>query len=789
MKAIIINGSYTTDPLTIHMIGRSEDGKKIFYDFQSPIKPYFYARVDNEIKKIEVEKPEDVRNERQKYEEVYEADIPFIDRFLVDIGFKKAIDLDTLEPVDSSGIRLRRFSIDIETDETVDLDMENPQGEILEIGVRDYYKNLTVILTTIKKFDLNKFLDLKVKKMEEVRDSLKSKKIEYLLENIYDIDVKIIPFDTEREMLDYYYRLLTSKNYGDVNIGWNIGRISHGEIKGFDIPYIQKRSEKYGIKIDWSKYVLNFDLMEAYKRLQENDLKSFSLEYISQRELGIGKIKHKMGYKEMYIKSPEEFILYHYMDMLLVQLIDLKNGIFDFFQSLSEKVGSLDITKYNANYLIDMFLLHELHNTGNYLPVAKIGNYKSKIGGGMVYIAVMGIYRNVAVLDFSSEYPSIMETFNISHDTITDMEHADVKIEEFGYGFSLKKEGFIPKAISKLKTYRKSVKSEMLKHDVKSDEYKKLNDEQRSIKEITNAFYGVMGNATQIGENEYRYARLYNPNVQKAITYLTRMHINHVAEFVKKLGYEVLYGDTDSVMIHKLEWENSTVDDVVKEVTELQKKVNASFPEFVEKYGGDPEKSTLDMKFEKVYSSWIQVGAKKNYSGRIAYKDGSYIKPYTEYKGMSPRRSDKSDYTEKFVTNLIEYVHRSKSKAWDYYSREESRWDNKDRSLIEEMGIYISLNKTEYKTKTQSEKAVERSAREGIKLDRLKGKFKMYFISDGVIAINFDEELPKKYYSKLDWVNHKRRCFELPTKRILPLIKPNIMDDYLSKDNDIILGK
>ena len=84
---------------------------------------------------------------------------------------------------------------------------------------------------------------------------------------------------------------------------------------------------------------------------------------------------------------------------------------------------------------------------------------------------------------------------------------------------------------------------------------------------------------------------------------------------------------------------------------------------------------------------------------------------------------------------------------------------------------------------------MERSARDGIKLDRLKGKFKMYFISDGVIAINFDDELPKKYYSKIDWVNHKRRCFELPTKRILPLIKPNMMDDYLSKENDIVLGK
>ena len=791
MKAIITNAYYTTDPLTIHLIGRSENGEKVFYDFLSPIKPYFYAKVNDKIEKIQVENPADVRNERSKYDEVYEADIPFIDRFLVDIGFKKAIDLDSLKPVDSSGINLRRFSIDIETDDTVELDINNPKGQILQIGVRDYYKNLTIVLTTIQSFDLDKFMDLKVKKMEELTNALNSKSLGYLTKYYSDLDIKVISFKNEGAMLKYYYDLLTSKNYGDVNTGWNIGeRINHHtDSHGFDIPYIQKRAEKYGINIDWDKYVINFDLMTAYKRLQENDLKSFSLEYISQKELGIGKVKHTMGYKEMYLKAPEEFILYHYMDMLLVQLIDIKNGIFDFFQTLSEKVGSLDIARYNANYLIDLFLLHDLHNTGRYLPVSKIGNYKTKIEGATVYIAVMGRFKNVAVLDFTSEYPSIIETFNLSHDTLTSLDQGDVKLQELGYGFSLKNKGFIPNSITKLKTYRKAVKKEMFKYEVGSDQYNKLNNEQRSIKELTNAFYGVMGNASDLGNNTYRYSRLYNPNVQKAITYLTRMHIHYVENIVKSEGVEVLYGDTDSVMIHKKEWEDLPVEQVILIVNKILQKVNDSFSDFVKSYGGDPDKSTLEMKFEKVYSSWIQVGAKKNYSGRIVYKDGSYIKPYTEYRGMAPRRSDKSNYTERFVTNLIEFFHNDQNQAWNYYVSEEKKWDNHDKTLISEMGIFISLNKTEYKNKFQPEKAVERALKDGIKLDRTKGKFKMYFLVDGEIAVNFDDELPKKYYKKIDWVNHKRRCFELPTKRIVPLIQPNIMNNFISEQNEIILTK
>ena len=55
-------------------------------------------------------------------------------------------------------------------------------------------------------------------------------------------------FLTEEEMLKFYYKFLHSKNYGDINIGWNIGKklLDHeisGNI-GFDIPYIQRRSEK-----------------------------------------------------------------------------------------------------------------------------------------------------------------------------------------------------------------------------------------------------------------------------------------------------------------------------------------------------------------------------------------------------------------------------------------------------------------------------------------------------------------------------------------------------------------
>ena len=156
---------------------------------------------------------------------------------------------------------------------------------------------------------------------------------------------------------------------------------------------------------------------------------------------------------------------------------------------------------------------------------------------------------------------------------------------------------------------------------------------------------------------------------------------------------------------------------------------------------------------------------------------------------MAPRRSDKSEYTKKFITNLVEFQHESQDKAWEYYVKEGARWDNKDSSLINNMGIYISINKESYEIKRQPQKAVLRAKKEGIKLDRMKGKYKMYFLEDGVIATNFDDVLPNKFRNKIDWSNEKRRNYTLPSEGIAEIIRPNIMKDFESDNNEEVSFK
>ena len=53
--------------------------------------------------------------------------------------------------------------------------------------------------------------------------------------------------------------------------------------------------------------------------------------------------------------------------------------------------------------------------------------------------------------------------------------------------------------------------------------------------------------------------------------------------------------------------------------------------------------------------------------------------------------------------------------------------------------------------------------------------------------MNFDDQLPEKYYRKIDWDYHKRRCFILPSKGIVGIIQPRDMEDFETDSDDAIV--
>jgi DNA polymerase elongation subunit (family B) len=94
------------------------------------------------------------------------------------------------------------------------------------------------------------------------------------------------------------------------------------------------------------------------------------------------------------------------------------------------------------------------------------------------------------------------------------------------------------------------------------------NDKQRVVKELMNSFYGIM---------MFPNFRLMVPEIGESITNVGREIIMWTKGIVEKAGYEVIFGDKDSVGVKGIKTD--------EEAIKLQKTINSSYDEFIKQFG------------------------------------------------------------------------------------------------------------------------------------------------------------------------------------------------------------
>lgn len=100
-------------------------------------------------------------------------------------------------------------------------------------------------------------------------------------------------------------------------------------------------------------------------------------------------------------------------------------------------------------------------------------------------------------------------------------------------------DGFYRSILNFLLEERRKTKDQMSQA---KDEYEKrrLDERQRALKIMANAMYGYMG---------WLGARWYSKEGAEAVTAWGRQTIMTAAEIAKNSGFEVIYGDTDSIFV------------------------------------------------------------------------------------------------------------------------------------------------------------------------------------------------------------------------------------------------
>ncbi|XP_014473388.1 PREDICTED: DNA polymerase alpha catalytic subunit [Dinoponera quadriceps] len=187
--------------------------------------------------------------------------------------------------------------------------------------------------------------------------------------------------------------------------------------------------------------------------------------------------------------------------------------------------------------------------------------------GGLVLDPKKGFYdKLVLLMDFNSLYPSIIQEYNLCFTTVPGAAYADV--EDLSIPDSTLETGVVPTEIHKLVKSRQQIKQLMKTPNLTPEQKMDYHIRQMALKLTANSMYGCLG-AT--------HCRFYAKGLAALITAKGREILEDTKHLVEKLQYEVIYGDTDSLMINTniLEYDDvfSIGKKIMREVNNRYKKV------------------------------------------------------------------------------------------------------------------------------------------------------------------------------------------------------------------------
>ena len=471
--------------------------------------------------------PKDVpifREELRSYMKIYEHDIPFARRYLID---------NNVYPMSGEGEEdFRVLGVDIETYTETHPDPKKDPLIMISLATKD----MSTVLT-YKRADKD-FLEV--------------------LEN-------------EKEVLIRFFELVKEIN-PDVIVTYN------GDT--FDFPYILERVRILKVDVPLEFRILgkgatrkvripgycHVDLFPIAKRLLS--LTNYTLEAVYEELTGKKKLKIPGEMISVYWDREGEFLdeLLEYSREDAEAALIIGEKFLPLQYALSRIVGQtpFDISRASSSAMVDWLLLREAHKRGEIAPNQPGGGeYQARASrsyeGAYVLEPEKGIHENLVQLDFRSLYPSIIIAHNV--DPLTLGCDCCDNTSPAGYTFCLNKKGFIPEILKTLLEERAKIKEKMKKSDDKM-----LDVQQWALKILANSFYGYMG---------YPRARWYSLECAESTTAWGRMYLKKIIDMAQKEGLKVIYGDTDSVFI-------KMSDNKVERALRFLEEVNASLPEGME---------------------------------------------------------------------------------------------------------------------------------------------------------------------------------------------------------------
>jgi len=456
----------------------------------------------NRLVKVITQKPSDVAKIREQLEnqgiQTYEADIPFANRFLIDMTDFYDIGDDNIKNI---------IYLDIEV--------------LLPESGFPYPEraDMPVICITCYNTKIKRYTTFTWGSIDNHDAVININNHDVKIKRVTEGEHTVFCCDTEKEMFEVFLEYLRDIKPAII-AGWNV--------RGFDMLYLYNRMNKIGLDGDrlsfCGGYVVTgdrykegidikgvwlYDLLKAYMNFK--NMRYYpSLAHAAETEGFEGKLD--IDINDAWENDKDKLIMYNKRDVELCVRINEKYRLIDadlMWHTLKLSRGIQLDDAGVSNKLADFIILRRARKHKMALPSKREHKVKS-IEGAVVY-AEPGLYENVAVFDFKSMYPNIVRFFNIGLDTKLTCEKCGEKceddtckvilrgeaIEVNGVKFLNTRRAFIIDIIDELLDIRQQYKNKMKeildKHGKKTEEYKILDRQQTLLKFFINAFsYGVL---------------------------------------------------------------------------------------------------------------------------------------------------------------------------------------------------------------------------------------------------------------------------------------------------------
>ena len=450
-------------------------------------------------------------------------------------------------------------------------------------------------------------------------------------DNNYDASqsIEVIGCQDEIDLLNKFQSHLQQDD-PDLIIGWNIIQ--------FDMTFLLKKFNQYKIPAKLGRaggllklttshqfpdrvycYLPGRLIIDGIDTLKSATyhFDSFALNDVARNILGQSKLlsgDDRGGDIEyLFDHDQTSFVNYNIRDCQLVWDIFDKVQLLEFLVERSHITGLAMDRMGGSVAAFENLYLPRLHRRGYIAPNMGEGYQLQKSPGGFVMDSIPGIYQHVLVLDFKSLYPSIIRTFHVdplalikglqtektekikSTEKTNDTDHHYID-GYFGATFDTKS-SVLPELIKDLASRREKAKAQG--NQALS----------QAIKIIMASCYGVLGSEG---------CRFHDTRLSASITKRSHQVINQAADYIRQQGYDVIYGDTDSVFV----WVKKSVSDRQADEIgyQLVNEINHYFQtKFKQEFAIE---SHLELEYETHYRKFFMpalrgtdTGSKKRYAG------------------------------------------------------------------------------------------------------------------------------------------------------------------------------